>query len=213
MKQDYSPINNFCIVEVEKIKEDSHTLTNGISLQIDTYFNPGYYSRIFGTVKGIPRYLTGDRELYIEDKLSDIVEEVQVGDKIYFHHNTCTEENLLKGSIFRVPYEAIYCVVRNGNIIPIGGKCFCIPVLRETNMSSRGIILDWDSEAKPIKYPSGSGLAKVTHIGTPLKNQKKELSVGDIVLYTTASDFPRKIEGNIYYIMRQHIDIVAKIEN
>lgn len=212
MKQEYTPINNFCIVEVEKVKEDTHSLKTSVELFIDTDFNPGYYSRIFGVVKGIPRYLSGDRDLYIEDRLSDIEDEVRVGDKIYFHHNTCTEDNLLRSSTFRVPYEAIYCIVREAEIIPVGGRCFCIPVFQETNISAGGIILDWDSEPKPVKYTSGSGLAKVTHIGKPLKNKAVDISVGDIVLYTPSSDFPRKIEGDVYYIMRSHIDIVAKIE-
>lgn len=210
MKQEYTPIN-YCIVEVEKVKEDFHELQNGLGLYIDTDFNPGYYSRIFGIVQGIPRYLTSDRELYIDNKLSDIVEEVVVGDKIYFHHNTCTEDNVLKGSIFRVPYEHIYCIVRNGEILPVGGRCFCVPVLEQTKTTKSGIILDWASERKPIKYPSGSGLAQVTHVGTPLKTEKKMLNVGDTILYTPASDFPRKVEGSVYYIMRQHLDIVAII--
>ncbi len=209
----YKPINNFCIVEVEKAKEDTHILHTGTEILIDTDFNPGYYSRIHGTVLGIPPYLTADRELFIEDKLCDIEEEVMEGDKIYFHHNSCTEENQLEGNIFRVPYESIYCIVREGQIIPVGGRCFSHPVFEETNKTVSGIYLDWDTTPKPVKYRSGSGLARITHVGKPLKGKKQEAKQGDIVLYTPASDFPRKIEGDVYYILRSHIDIVAIITN
>lgn len=55
--------------------------------------------------------------------LSDISQDVEVGDRIYFHYNTIDEENkytLADGrKIYKVRYDQIFCTVRNSYAIDI----------------------------------------------------------------------------------------------
>jgi len=159
---------------------------------------------------------------------SDIVPEVNVGDRIYFKRHTLNNAKnkmgALKSSkslellIFRVPYDSIYCSVRDGQIKMIGGWVLLEPIYE-----------DWDSIFKPtyFDYTTASGekiprpkkdwiqirtapthdnqRAKVAHIGTPLKGDTTDIEVGDVVLFKRQ---PREmefqeIEGKKYIILHQ----------
>lgn len=154
--------------------------------------------------------------------LADIVPEVQVGDKIYFHYNTVHEENRIRTEdgrkIYKVRYDQIFCSVRNGQIIPIGGWVLMEPAWDEETqeiqlqgqekvrgkVSASGLVTELHDKPKPLE-----GI--IANIGTQLKGDP-ELGVknGDRVFFLPLSEFKNKIEGKEYYIMRQK-DIIAKI--
>lgn len=165
-------------------------------------------------------------------KLSDVVPEVKVGDKIYFHYNTVREDNLVPSSdgrkVYKVRYDNILCAVRTElnedgvvekNIIPIASHVLVDAV--------------WDEEVEEISLPgfsdpvkgrfhkSGKFIeslhqrpkpleGKIAHIGTPLVGDVDlGLQSGDEVYYMPESDWINRIEGKDYYIMKQK-DIIAK---
>lgn len=169
-----------------------------------------------------------EREYY---KLSDIAMEVMPGDKIYFHFNTIDEENkytLADGrKIYKVRYDQIICIVRDGKIIPIGSHVLVSMVWDEdvveidlTNVKIPGhspvssvkgkinkfnIVTELHEKPKPLE-----GI--VRHIGNSLDGEV-ELGIvpGDRVIFLPESDWVNVIEGKEYFVMKQR-DLIAKIE-
>lgn len=171
--------------------------------------------------------------------LSDISQEVAVGDKIYFHYNVYkNRDNLIEirkaltpeGKMvdeyyYKVRYDSIICAVRGGHIIMIGGWILVEPDMEE-----------WEDILRPTYYdPKLTGgirkerpkeqwtqtkvspeakymLGYVRHIGTPLKDDDFGIKAGDHIYYHRKADWVLKIEGKEYFVMRQHY-VFAKIEN
>lgn len=146
---------------------------------------------------------------------SEIVPEVQVGDRVYFHYNAISEMSrvLLEYSQdydHSIPYSMIFCAVRNGEIIMIGSRVLCekyydpditfeeingvvIPVKK----SKSGIIMEMNVKHNPHK-------AVLRHIGNPLRGQKRvDARPGDLVYYEKDADFENTIEGREYLCMKQ----------
>ena len=216
---------------VDKTTEDE--INKGdLKLYIDTTYDPMRHARIFGKVIAIPRKLT---KTIIGSKpepfppsatkpmefryLDEIVPEVKIGDKIYFHYLTLSEpEKTLVATwnnrdVYAVRYDQIYCAVRNGEIIPIGGH-----VLVEPEFES------WDDILLPTyeTFPDGSKQelprdkwiqtrveprAKdlrgiVRHVGTPPTGEEHNLKEGDHILFRRNADFMIKVEGEEYYVMK-----------
>jgi len=99
--------------------------------------------------ESIPELYSPTGGIYDYKLMSDIEPEVQIGDKIYFKWRvTFNHKNLLAQSmegtptwIFKVPYDHIYCAVRDGKIIMVGSHVLIDPVM-ET----------WDSILRPTYY-------------------------------------------------------------
>lgn len=133
-----------------------------------------------------------------DDAGKDIVPEVLVGDKAYFHYNSfLTETNQVlteDGVFWKIPYAEVICVVRH-TIIPIGGWCLVEPELKK--LTSESVILDdfiIKSETK----------GTIAYIGTPKKNWEEmnpPLVPGDIVAFSEHDAFENRIEGVSYYCM------------
>lgn len=143
-----------------------------------------------------------------------IMPEAKVGDTVYFHYNSISKDSLAisgygEDIVYRIPYSMIFCVVREGCIIPIGSRVFCEPYydkdvkeiehegvtmkVREKN----GIIIETNASHDLTK-------AKLAHIGSPNVGAKKlACSSGDIVWYEKDADFPNEIEGKKLFVMKQ----------
>lgn len=154
---------------------------------------------------------------------ADIVPEVQVGDKVYFHFLTIDESNRLKGDdggdYYKLRYNNIFCVVRDENIIPIGGFVLLQPAYDEgveileripsqcaphiVRRSSSGLIVESNIKPKAVE-----GI--VRHIGTPLIVDTCEIKVADLVSFELNADFKMEIEGKEYYVI-PYRDILGKI--
>jgi co-chaperonin GroES (HSP10) len=159
---------------------------------------------------------------------ADIVPEVQVGDKIYFHYLTIDKSNELTGedgcTYYKLRYNNIFCVVRDGRIIPIGGYILLESVydddvekLPETitekgerlnammvKRSKTGIIIDHHVKPKAVE-----GI--VRHVGTPLRVNRCEIAPGHVVAFELNSDLKVPIEGKEYYVI-PYRDILGKVK-
>lgn len=155
---------------------------------------------------------------------SDMAPEVQVGDRVYFSWtNVHDQRNMIakspdgKSFIFKIAYDTIYCVVREGKIIPIGGHVLIDPVWESFESILRPTYYDFkDKFGKPIAKPKSEWIqvksapkhvdreGVVAHIGTPLKGDTCVLKPGMKVLYKPKLQNLLDVEGNKYFIVRQN---------
>ena len=228
---------DFVYLKVEKEREDR---IGALGLVLDTRYEHGEHNRIWGTVVSVPKKLSDAPLLYLKEEigfpyprnpefkfvtLADINPIVKEGDKVYFHFNTISEDNRLKeyfadihSKIFKVRYDDIMCVVREGNIIMVGSwvlvdKVFD-PDVKEVEVNGHmvmakttgsGLVTEIGVKPRPLA-------GTVVHIGDPfLCDEELEIVSGDQVLFTKESDWVNTIEGKEYYVMRQR-DIIAKYE-
>ena len=94
MKKIKAPFGSL-IVKAESVF-NYYVKHGSITLYVDPLFKPGHRRVTSGVVYAVPAGVPD----YIE-----IVPEVQISDKIYFHYNTLSEDSLIPGSdgLFVVP--------------------------------------------------------------------------------------------------------------
>jgi co-chaperonin GroES (HSP10) len=195
---------NTVIVEVGKSLEDTVTFGD-MTLHIDPEFNPTHHARIYGRVIALPDGRTWDEEgKAINDK-------VERGDIIYFHYLVTSDEtNCIYGNYYKVPYYWIFCVVRSGNILPIGSWTLCETVVEEdfNTVEVGGQKIEAITSASGLviginKKPS-TKFARLSHIGRPLVGiDELKISQGALVILNKNSNFKNTIEGKEYYTVRQ----------
>lgn len=205
-----APVNTV-IVEVGATLDD--TVTYGsLTLNIDPEFNPTQYARIYGRVIAVP-----EGKAYATNEL-EIEKDVQVGDIIYFHYLTTTDEtNCIHGNYFKVPYYWIFCAVRDNAIIPIGSWALCEKIVEEAfnevevngvkiqaTLSQSGLVTSV-AKKPSVKY------AKLVHIGKPLMGVNAlDANAGDVVILEKNSNFVNVIEGKEYYTLQQEYILGTK---
>lgn len=154
----------------------------------------------------------------------DMLPEVQIGDRVYCAWTQIFDQrNMIakapdgKSFIFKISYDCIYCVVREGKIIPIGSHILVDPVFDA-----------WESQLKPTYYPFNGPDGKpavrpkkewmqvkvherhrdregiIAHIGSPLKGERCALKKGMKILYRPKLQNLLDIEGGKYFILRQN---------
>lgn len=183
---------------------------------------------------------------------ADLEMEVKIGDKIYFHHNTVTNDNLVSEigpKVYKLGYSNAICVVRytpagievthkctseykcsNGDswsswevldtkpfdakteIIPVAAHILVEPLWEEGvedlgngqrgKLSKFGIVSELHDHPEPLR-------GKVVATSSPFKGEKRELEVGDNIIYLPHSDYEMEIEGKKYYVMK-YWEIIAK---
>jgi len=195
---------NTVVVEVGASMDDTVQFGN-LKLHIDPEFNPTQYARIYGRVIAVP-----EGKAYNEESF-EIEKEVQVGDIIYFHYLTTSDEtNCIYGNYYKVPYYWIFCVVRSGNILPIGSWTLCETVVEEdfNTVEVGGQKIEAITSASGLviginKKPS-TKFARLSHIGRPLVGTDElKIGKGALVILNKNSNFKNTIEGKEYYTVRQ----------
>ena len=195
---------NTVVVEVGASMDDTVQFGN-LKLHIDPEFNPTQYARIYGRVIAVP-----EGKAYNEESF-EIEKEVQIGDIIYFHYLTTSDEtNCIYGNYYKVPYYWIFCVVRSGNILPIGSWTLCETVVEEefNTVEVNGQKIEAITSASGLviglnKKPS-TKFARLSHIGRPLVGEDElKISQGALVILNKNSNFKNTIEGKEYYTVRQ----------
>lgn len=165
--------------------------------------------------------------------MSDIEPIVRTGDRVHFvwrtlfsHKNLIAETATKEGKsfIYKVPYDGIYCAVRDEKILMVGSNVLIDPVFE-----------NWESILRPTYYPNvkdkfGNPIPKdkkfwiqtkvspgqkdrqgiIKHIGEPLRGDVRHLEPGDRVLYKPNLKNMITVEGNRYFCMKQD-HIVCKI--
>jgi co-chaperonin GroES (HSP10) len=199
------------VVEVGAAMDDTVQYGN-LKLHIDPEFNPTHYARIYGRVIAVP-----EGKAYNEEGF-EIEKEVQVGDIIYFHYLTTSDEtNCIYGNYYKVPYYWIFCVVRGGNILPVGGWTLCEQVVEEefNTVEVSGQKVEAITSASGLviglnKKPS-TKFARLSHIGKPLVGQDElKISAGSMVIINKNANFKNTIEEKEYYTVRQSDILCAK---
>jgi co-chaperonin GroES (HSP10) len=195
---------NTVVVEVGASMDDTVQFGN-LKLHIDPEFNPTQYARIYGRVIAVP-----EGKAYNEESF-EIEKEVQIGDIIYFHYLTTSDEtNCIYGNYYKVPYYWIFCVVRSGNILPIGSWTLCETVVEEdfNTVEVGGQKIEAITSASGLviginKKPS-TKFARLSHIGRPLVGTDElKIGKGALVILNKNSNFKNTIEGKEYYTVRQ----------
>ncbi len=240
---------NYVIFKTDQMFNDKVSFkgADGKELVIDPSFDPQKHIRTYGEVVSLPLHLT-KRPIMQEHQgtpaptdgspfeyryLSDVKQELQVGDRIYFHFNTITMRNCVKEEgthpnrtwYFKVSYDQIICAVRDGNIIPIASYALVLPdyetwddILHPTYTNLK------DAEGKFIPKPKDQWIqikvkpeyhfltAHVKYVGSGLANDKVEIEAGQKVWYRRNADWINMIEGVEYFAIRQRHIIGKEVD-
>jgi co-chaperonin GroES (HSP10) len=195
---------NHIIVRVGSKMQES-VKHGSLELQIDPEFNPTNYATICGTVEALP----GDSPK--DEEGNGIMPLVELGDKVYFHYLVTSDEIYnIYDNYYKVPYYWVFCVIRNGDILPIGGWTLCEKLVEEdfnqvevngvkisAVLSASGLVTSVTKKPS-IKY------ATLCHIGEPLENDGYlDVEVGNRIAIDVNCNFTNEIEGKSYYTIRQ----------
>lgn len=129
--------------------------------------------------------------------------EVKEGDKVYFHYFSICDNNWMGYhhgiKLYKVMYDMIYCIIREGKLIPCNKNVFIEPYYDE---SYQEIDL---GHFKTRAKTNETGL--VTSVKDEPEVQKGWLN-GERVIFRPKRDNIRKIEGKEYYVMKEW-DVLA----
>lgn len=166
--------------------------------------------------KKLPTYWPSTFDEFEEIKLSDIGAKmgVKVGDKIYFDYQVSDKENFLGmhqgNKMYKVEVDKIYCAVRREKsrvdgryrdiIVMQGGWVLVSPDVEswEEIKTETGLLRKPKPEAKSL-------LGFVKHVRPGI-----DLKAGDHVVYVRNADYVVRIEGTMYYVMREE-DILCRV--
>ena len=152
--------------------------------------------------------------------------DIQAGDTVYMHYIDLSEGNelfVLDGyHYFNITPSNIFCVVRDGKIIPQLGWILVSPFygkevtdivyyVDDKKVEIKGVVdektgLVIETGNKP-KYLTGV----VEHSGKSEGFHKEEIASGSVILFQNKSEFDNEIEGETYYTMRSW-DVVAVLD-
>lgn len=184
-----------------------------LTLYVDPLFKPGQR-----------KIITGDVAFVCENMRDGcrIVNEVKAGDKVYFHYNSLSEDNMVPGhpGLWVVEYDSVFCSVRNGDIIMIGSRVLAEPVYdddiieievdgfkHKAKITPSGLVKQLDPGYNLNK-------ARMSHIGSPLIGDPEvPVKPGDIFYYIKNADFKNNIEGKEYFVMMQDEILAVELTN
>ncbi len=207
---------NSVLVELEKLSDDEYRLESGVKLFINTTYKPEQHQRIYGTCVAVPEVLTKGDMVKFDDPddircVDSIEPEVRIGDKVYFSYHIVQKNNLLEyeGKTYcNIPYSQILCVVREKEVIPIGGHIMCEEYwgknATQTDIGGQKVFGEVSSSGlitSIIQKPSQKE-AIVRIVGSPLKGDLMEVEPGDIVAFPNKFGFKNNIEGADYLFIR-----------
>lgn len=231
-------LNNYIIFKTTRLHNDSIDL-GGKKLFLEVGYDPARHVCIHGEVtsvpvrlspgimisqqhRGLPSYY--EQTPYSYRFLDDVEQDVEVGDKIFFHFNTVKSHNIVKVDgtapnrtwYIKVRYDQVICAVRNGEIIMIGGHTLIDPDFEswaDISVPTYSDLLDEDG--KKIVKPENQWLVTkssptykhrtgfVKKVGKPLRGDKCEIKEGQKILYQTNADWMVRIEDRDYFVIKQ----------
>jgi len=220
---------------------------NGRDIVFDTSFDPQKHVRIYGTVASVPLHLT-KRPIMQEHRgtpaptdgspfeyryLSDVKQEVQINDRVYYHFNSLSMRNCVKEEgvhpnktwYFKIPYDQIICAVRDGKIIPIASYALVLPdyeswddILHPTFTTLKdkdGNFIPKPKEQwiqKKVKPEYHFLTAVVRYVGSPLGKDALEIEPEQKIWYRRNADWMNTIEGVEYFAIRQRHIIGKEVD-
>ena len=173
-----------------------------------------------------------DPSLFEGTETCDITEQevdIRVGDKIYFSYLGYHPDNLIDHKdeegyeYYKIPFESVYCVVRDGEICMVNGNVFVQPYFGEgyeeievDGKRSYGKFFEGTEIVESIKERPEYLQGIIKHIGKPLgRNSRVTVIPEDRVIFTPSNNFrdddiKDKVEGEEYYTLRQW-DVISKV--
>ena len=226
------PIGSLVIVEIETMYRETVKM-GGVELLLDLpkqekdqdiFFDKRSRILNYGKAIAVPTIQPVDVEG------NEIEATIQEGDDIHFRFmNIADEKSYLEKSVndfsekrtLRVPYEDIFCIVRNGEIIPVGewvlgepyidseGEEVSMPIgaggstTIKVNLSSSGLITSVNDKPSIHK-------AIVRYAGA-FKGEEVVLRNGDIIFSKIGINFENEINGKSYYCFLQsyQVDVIV----
>lgn len=213
-------VGPYVIVSVTKQYNDTIN-TGSLELKFEPMFRPTHNLNYHGTVVCIPNEIPFDEDSvdgkYVKKWIYPIIRN---GDKVYFRYiNNDGDLNLIqdnKERSIRIPYRDIFCIVRNSEIIPVGGWILGERVLEgigeeeeiETETGKKKVRVEYFPNSKLVKCYHESfykDRAKVAYIST-FMNEEPLVNIGDIVLGEKGKhiNFENEIEGTVYYCFQDN---------
>lgn len=208
------PIKDHVWVEYPKTYKDEARHGN-LVIWKDTSYKPEWNVIQHGTVVQPSK----GKSMIENTGITDLTE---AGDRIYFNYaipdagDEFHEENGKR--YMRVPLWAIYCTVRNGNIIPMGSYVLTKPIYEEHE--------EVEVDGKTIRARVKNGLVvgvdvthdkrftKIAHIGIPLEGRDVlDTKSGDVVMMESNCDNELEIEGEKYFVMKQENILLVYEQN
>jgi len=197
-------------VEYPKMFKDTIETKTGLILAKVNDYKPEWNAILHGIV-------------FTPPSKTKIRQEIFPGDKIYFHYLSADEQEMMihpenGRKMLRVPESSIFCIVRNGEIIPFGGHVLAKPIysedIKEIDVDGKKIMarvsdsgLVTSTEVSYIKNSS-----KVCYIGDSLNGEDLGVKAGDTVVMEINSHKEYEIEGENYHIYEQ-TDMLCTILN
>lgn len=162
---------------------------------------------------GREKYHPGLKERYEYMTVSEYgaMIDLKVGERVYFHPSVTEPENRLEDKLYLATVDQLICGVdikeeiiydnssRFVRIRPQGGFVLVEPVM-DTQLESSGIIIKQEAEAVLLE-----GIVRHTRPGSGLEE-------GERIYYLENADWALKIEGVIYYAMREEEIIGSKLK-
>ena len=213
------PLKNNFYVKANMRDVEILPTKSGVLIYADVDFAKDSNAVQVGTIAACPKVIV---DTYYKKFVKDV--ELKVGDKIYFHHSVVQNNQKHKPERYHIeestgdrlyicPYELIYCVVRDGVIIPLEDFIFCSEV-KETKeeLINPKFFQKEVFESKQIPILSKK-LEQVAMVEVINKRVSKEIDVkkGDKIFIMKDSDYGIRIEGIDYFrIMARNILAVVE---
>lgn len=203
----YRPLGQFMYIELEKETENTHVLSDGTELWLDTEIDTYWHARQHGIIK----YPTLNPRKQFDDGI-----DLQPGEKVYFHHFVIDEKisklisrssnvSLTEEKVYQAYIDQVYCVIRDEKIVMLQDYVFVEPVYEDDSehVTSSGIYLKPEKEVLKEK-----GI--VRHINK--FSEDLGIKVGQKVIFQKSCDYEMEVEGKKYYRMKNE-NIVAEYED
>lgn len=205
------------LVKVSK-KYNDKIIIGEKEIYFDPAYNPTWNVTTVGEVIGVP-----DTQPYsIEKQLISPI--LQVGDIVYFRYITVESDvttvvsdfnNEEREMIKRMEYDDIFCTIRNGEIIPVGGWILGVPELEGEGVEE--LVDDGRGNKKrtKVKYlnkalnliESYSDVLDKKRARVKYKSsyvgEESNVNVGDIV-FGGSLNFLNTIQGQEYYCFKEN---------
>lgn len=216
----YIPVGSVLIVEIESKYKKTEKVGN-IELVLDVpveqngedvFFDKRSRINPFGIVKAIPVVQP------IDHNGTGIEAIIREGDEIYFRYMNIADEtsyleksvtDLSEKRIIRVPYQDVFAIVRDGQIIPVGDW-----VLGEKYIDGEGEEVQMGVTTIKVKY-TASGIIEAVNM-KPSVNKAvvrycngNTLKPGDIIFSKLGINFENEINGQKFYCFTQDFQVDA----
>jgi hypothetical protein len=173
------------VVRVDNKFTNEIKLKNGVSLILDTKFEPHKHRAFWGEVVELPAKGGGS---------------VSIGDKLYFHHSIIFNENYqIADDLFLVAFDEnggynslCYAYEHDGTIHTLGDFIFLTPPPKEEVKSESGLFLGFEKKVEDRGY-----IKYMNELGDELG-----VCIGDLVGFSPNSDCDFLINDEKLWRMR-----------